>query len=124
MTTLTYPLTKKALRAAFEPLQPTDIQVTRKESWNDAVVDGSWSLTKLRAHFRALGFKPTGKPDDLLFVNEAGTVGLQMQGAQIHPTKNTWKTYYVEVQARPLPRTARQRAIATSRYLWATLFGL
>lgn len=104
MTVLSYPLTKKALLAAFGELAPDDVRVTKQRGWHDACVDGAWSLTRLRKVFRALGFKPTGLPDALLFVNEAQTVGLQCFGVEPHPTKNTWKSYCFEVQARPATR--------------------
>lgn len=97
---LTYPLTKKALQAAFASLQPQEVRVTKQPGWHEACVDGAWSLAKLRQAFRALGFKPTGNAEALLFVNSDKTVGLQCFGVEPHPTKNTWKSYCFEVQAR------------------------
>lgn len=101
---LSYPLTKKALASAFEPLNPKGIHVTKTPGWHEASVGGSWSLARLRAHFKSLGFRPTGRADALLFVNEARDVGFQCHGVEPHPTKNTWKTYCVEVQARQRPQ--------------------
>lgn len=103
-TNLRFPLTKKALAAAFSLLRPDDIRVSKAPGWHEASVDGAWSLTRLRAHFRSLGFCPVGHPDDLLFVNKTEDVGFQCHGVDPHPTRNTWKTYCVEVQARLRPR--------------------
>lgn len=101
---LRFPLSKKALTAAFAPLCPESIEVTKSPGWHEAVIHGAWSLTRLKRHFANLGFTATGRDDDLLFVNATQDVGFQCQGVTPHPTKNTWKDYCVEVQARRLPR--------------------
>jgi len=93
-----YPLTEKALQAAFEPLRPDSIDVSRRGA--EATIHGAWSLSTLRRHFAELEFVAIGHPDSLLFVNQQRTIGFQCQGVDADPRKNTWKTYCVEVQSR------------------------
>jgi hypothetical protein len=103
---LQFPLTKKALLASFAALEPESVTVDKRPGWHEGCVNGAWSLTKLMAHIKALGFDVVGRKDQLLFVNGENTVGLQLFGVAPHPTKNTWKTYSVEVQARPKSKAA------------------
>lgn len=104
---LRFPLTKKALAAAFAALEPESVELAKRPDWHDASVHGAWPLSRLKRHFTALGFHAVGHQDDLLFVNEAQDVGFQCHGVTPHPTNNTWKDYYVEVQARRLHRKAK-----------------
>lgn len=96
-----YPLRESSMRRAFGALGPAFVAVMRRNGLDEGFVYGEWRLTKLKAHFKSLGFMATGRREDLLFVNAEGTVGLQCMGVTLHATKNTWATYYVEVQARP-----------------------
>jgi len=98
---LSYPLTVKALRQAFEALGPASIELNKQPKYQEATVDGAWSLTRLTLHFRNLGFKPTGPQNMLAFVNSDETIGLVLYGVEPHPTRNAWKNYSIEVQARP-----------------------
>jgi hypothetical protein len=109
-TALKYPLTKKALGVAFAALNPQSIRVYKTSGFHEAVIDGEWSLTRIKAHLKALGYFQTGKKDALLFVNESKTVGFQLQGISPHPDpkKNTWRTYNIEVQARPASLAKKQ----------------
>jgi hypothetical protein len=99
---LSYPLTVEALQNAFAALKPEHIRVDSGIGRDEAVVDGEWSLSRLRAHFKAMGYKKTGDTDSLAFVNDENTVGFVLFGVAPHPTKNTWRTYTIEVQARSL----------------------
>ncbi|MCC5617909.1 hypothetical protein LC605_23055 [Nostoc sp. CHAB 5836] len=101
MTSLCYPLTKKKLELAFEVLSPNFVEVFRRsQGWHEGVVDGAWSLSRLRTHLKVIGFKPVPCTDTLLFVNASADVGVQLFGAEHDKAKNTWKNYTVEVQAR------------------------
>ena len=99
---LRYPLTTKTLREAFAALSPDGIQLSKQSKYQEATVDGTWSLTKLMLHLRNLGLKPTGPQNVLAFVNHDETIGCILYGVEPHPTRNTWKNYSIEVQARPL----------------------
>jgi hypothetical protein len=99
---LRYPLTKKSLSAAFSALAPEGIRVTRMSGRHEAEVDGEWALSRLISQFSVLGFKSVGKKDMLLFVNDEQTVGLRLQGVRPNPRTNTWRTFSIEVEARPL----------------------
>lgn len=119
---LRYPLTVKALELAFEALSPDGIELSKQSKYQEAAVDGAWSLTKLTLHFRNLGFKPAGPQHMLAFVNSDETVGLVLYGVEPHRTKNTWKTYCIEVQARPL--AVAQAWLATRSAPLANLLAL
>ena len=100
-----FPLTVSGLNTAFAAIQPQSVSIGFQK--RDAILDGAWRLTELRRQFALLGFAPVGHPDSLLFTNEDRTVGLQCHGVEIDGVKGTWRTFYVEVEARP-NREARQ----------------
>ena len=109
-----YPLTERAVKAAFSELHPESISLNKKPGWHEASVDGEWPLHRLREHFKTLGFTPVGEPHQLLFVNAEQTVGLQCMGVLPDRKRNAWRKYCVEVQA----RTAGAAALSASRHLW------
>lgn len=101
MSKLSYPLSKKSLSQAFADLNPESIAVGRPiQGYQEAVVDGAWSLSRLRSHLKRLGFKAAGSAEQLLFVNEGADVGVQLMGAVAHPTMGRWISFSVELQAR------------------------
>lgn len=101
MEHLSYPLTTKSLTQAFADLKPEGITVDRpKQGFQEALVDGEWPLNRLRSHLKRLGFKTAGNPAQLVFINDRADVGVQLMGAAVHPVKNGWRTFTIEVQAR------------------------
>lgn len=100
MPALAYPLSHKRLQEAFAALHPGWIQVRSHRGFQDAVVDGAWTLPVLRQRLRLLGLEPVEHSDGLLWTNSAQDVGVQIFGIDRHPRLPTWKTYTIEVQAR------------------------
>lgn len=103
MAALTFPLTKKKLHAAFEDLHPSLVEVRRWPGWHEAVVDGAWTLSRLRRHFKTIGFKAVQRKDDLIFVNHTADIGVLLFGVRQDRNTRKWKTYALEVQARSGP---------------------
>lgn len=98
---LGYPLRAKALREAFQTLNPEGIRIHKPaHGHSEAMIDGEWSLHKLTKHLLGLGFKVAGPRANLAFVNEDATVGCVLQGVKPHPTKNAWSTFCLEIDAR------------------------
>lgn len=100
MPTLAHPLSIQSLHEAFKDLSPSCVLVRSRRGFQDAVVDGAWTLPVLRAHLRSLGLQPIQHTDSLLWSNAAKDVGIQLFGIDRHPHLPAWKTYTIEVQAR------------------------
>ena len=109
---LQFPLTRKALQAAFAKLHPENIELTKNPRWHEAEVQGAWTLPQIRARLRALGFVQTGEKNALAFVNDEKTVGVVLQGAvgHINLKLRTWTRFTIEVCAQPLSAVRKEGA--------------
>jgi len=100
MTPLRFPLTARALRSAFEELEPETIRLDKKPGWHEATIDGAWSFGRVQRHLARMGLGKVGGRDSRCFADQAGAVGVVLHGVAPHPTRNAYRTWTIEVFAR------------------------
>lgn len=111
MDRLTFKLTGRALRTAFEVLEPERIRLDKNPGWHEAIIDGAWSFARIQRHLACMGLARVGGCDSRCFSDQAGAVEVVLHGVEPHPTRNTFRSWTIEVIAR--------KNIASTR---ATLF--
>lgn len=100
---LSYPLTYKKLLAEFSNLSLAKSDITLEKTskkWQEAYISKEFSLRKIRKFLKEAGFRATGSKEALCFVNEDKTVGVVLQGTQVHLEKNLFTRFCLEIQAR------------------------
>lgn len=109
------PLTTKSVLRAFSSLALSAEAVQVTSDGTEAAVYGEWSRAKLLQVFKQLGF--ASLDGGYAFVNDRSTVGIVLQGTSIDPSKNRFRTFGFEVQARTLLEARSKRSNSSLRLI-------